>query len=160
MSARAISEALIKKHEQCVLHPYLDACAKWTIGWGNRFLANGDPVTSDTKPMMQADADELFDVIITGLLSQVESMITADDAGDNVIAALTSFAYNEGAFALRGSTLLKLLNAGHKQLAANQFDVWIYGNGRPLDGLRRRRAEEKALFLKEDVPDAAEGRVV
>lgn len=158
-SVRDIAEPLIKKHERCVLHPYLDAANKWTIGWGCRFLANGEPVTQATPAMTQAEADALFDVVIEGLISQIERAVTSPLAGTNALAALTSFAYNVGFYAFSGSTLLKLLNAGHKQLAAGQFGLWVNADGKPNAELIRRRAEEKELFLTED-GDAAEGRIV
>ena len=43
--------------------------------------------------------------------------------------------------------MLKLINQGHFDLAAQQFDRWIYGGGKNLAGLIKRRAEEKMLFL-------------
>lgn len=65
----------------------------------------------------------------------------------NQFAALVSFAYNLGCEALRGSTLMRRLNAGDIQGAADQFGQWIHAGGTTLPGLVRRRAAERALFL-------------
>lgn len=62
--------------------------------------------------------------------------------------ALVSFNYNCGK--LHSSTLLKRINAGDVEGAANEFAKWNKAGGIVLNGLVRRRAAEKALFLKPD----------
>ena len=49
--------------------------------------------------------------------------------------ALVSFAYNLGLRALENSTLLRRLNAGDWQGAADQFGRWVNAGGVRLDGL-------------------------
>ncbi len=66
---------------------------------------------------------------------------------DNQFAALVSFAYNVGTAALAASTLLKKLNSGDMQAAADQFLKWDHAAGVVLKGLTRRRQAERALFL-------------
>ncbi|OJH84352.1 phage lysozyme [Serratia marcescens] len=61
--------------------------------------------------------------------------------------ALVSFAYNLGLRALENSTLLRRLNAGDRQGAADQFGRRVNAGGVRLDGLVARRAAERALFL-------------
>jgi lysozyme len=67
---------------------------------------------------------------------------------ENQYAALVSFEFNVGK--LSESTLLKLLNFGDKEGAANQFVRWnkghVEGKLVPLAGLTRRRTAESALF--------------
>jgi len=43
--------------------------------------------------------------------------------------------------------LLKKLNAGDYPGAAAEFGKWVYGGGKRLDGLVKRRAAEKTLLL-------------
>ena len=66
--------------------------------------------------------------------------------------ALADFTYNEGDGALQKSTLLKKLNAGDYEGAAEQFLVWdeVIVNGKKVvnDDLVKRRQKEKAMFLK------------
>ncbi|WP_335876684.1 lysozyme, partial [Acinetobacter baumannii] len=49
---------------------------------------------------------------------------------------------------LANSTLLKKLNKGDYQGAADQFLVWNKAGGKVMKGLVRRREAERALFLK------------
>ena len=65
----------------------------------------------------------------------------------NQFDALVSLTYNIGIGAFSKSTLLKKLNAGDYKGTSNQFDVWVNAGGKRLDGLVKRRAKEKALFL-------------
>lgn len=67
---------------------------------------------------------------------------------DNQTLALSSFTYNVGKGAFAGSTMLKLINQGQpKDVVANQFDRWTYYQGKPNDGLAKRRKAEKQLYL-------------
>lgn len=64
-------------------------------------------------------------------------------------ASLTSMSYNVGVDNFRRSTLLRKLNAGDYQGAANEFDRWVFAGGIKFKGLLRRRAAEKELFLND-----------
>ena len=66
----------------------------------------------------------------------------------NQFDALLSLEYNIGITYFKSSTLLRLLNQGKYNDAANQFDRWVYANKKKLAGLVKRRSIEKALFLK------------
>lgn len=65
----------------------------------------------------------------------------------NEFDALVSFAFNVGAGAFKGSTLLKKLNAGDRIGAADQFLRWDKSKGIALAGLTRRRLAERNLFI-------------
>jgi len=41
------------------------------------------------------------------------------------------------------------LNSGKYSAAAGEFLKWVYAGGRRIDGLARRRAVERTLFLTE-----------
>lgn len=146
----AIALPLIKKWEGCVLHPNQDIAGHWQIGWGFCYLKHGMMVTAQTPQMTQEQADALLLQLVETVADTVQAMVVAPLATDNQIAALISFAYNEGVHALKDSTLLDLYNHGYIDLAANQFDAWVYAGGKKVNGLINRRAEEKALFLRED----------
>ena len=72
-----------------------------------------------------------------------DAALTVEIPG-NAYSALVSFAYNVRGW--RGSTLLRLVNAGDMAGAAEQFDRWTLSGGRVMRGLVRRRAAERALF--------------
>ncbi len=65
----------------------------------------------------------------------------------NQFDALCDFVYNEGSGHFASSTLLKLLNQGDYQGAADQFLVWDVAGGKVEPGLLARRQQERALFL-------------
>lgn len=65
----------------------------------------------------------------------------------NQFDALVSFVFNVGGGAFASSTLLRHLNAGRYQEAADQFPRWNKQAGKVLKGLTIRRARERELFL-------------
>ena len=58
-------------------------------------------------------------------------------------------AFNCGCGNLNGSTLLKKLNAGDYEGAAQEFLKWDMAAGHHMAGLLRRRQAEELLFLKD-----------
>ena len=136
--------ALAKQYEGCRLIAYPDPAsggAPWTIGYG----ATGPGITRGTVwTQAQADADLIARMTNIGTI--IDGMVTAP-LTDNQKAALCDFAYNLGETALRGSTLLKLLNSELYTAAAAQFAVWNKADGKVMPGLVHRRAAETVLFL-------------
>jgi GH24 family phage-related lysozyme (muramidase) len=66
---------------------------------------------------------------------------------DEQKGALADFANNLGPVALQNSTLLRLLNGGNAQGAADEFKKWVKAGGVTLPGLVKRRDAERALFM-------------
>jgi lysozyme len=75
----------------------------------------------------------------------VSTMVTGP-VNQNQFDALISFAYNLGLGALHGSTLLRLVNQGDMEDAANEFPKWDHAGGVAVAGLTRRRLAEQQLF--------------
>ena len=69
------------------------------------------------------------------------------ELNQNQFDALCSFVYNLGAGSLQVSTLRKKLNNGEYLDAANEFLKWVYGGGKKLKGLVRRRLAEREMFI-------------
>jgi len=65
------------------------------------------------------------------------------------LAAVADFIFNLGPAAYAGSTLRKKVNARDWAGAEREFAKWIYGGGRVLPGLVRRRAAEVLLFRQD-----------
>ena len=63
-------------------------------------------------------------------------------------AACLSFIYNTGRGAFASSTMLKHLKRGNIVAASKEFDKWVHVNGIVVDGLVKRRSQEKRLMLK------------
>lgn len=136
---------LIKNFEGCRLTAYDDGTGVLTVGWGHTGSVNGKPVALGMT-ITQTTADDLLATDLEKFEEGVNKKVS-HDLTPNQFAALVSFAYNEGLGALEGSTLLRLLNAGDTQAAADQFGDWTTADGQVLEGLVRRRAAERALFL-------------
>jgi len=129
---------LIKRFEGLKLKPYLCPAGIASIGYGHTYLVNiNDPAITEEE------ADRLLAQDLKLYEKPVSEMVKVP-INQNQFDALVSFAFNLGTAALRGSTLLKKLNAG--QPCAAEFDRWIFAAGKALPGLVRRRAAERRLF--------------
>jgi lysozyme len=140
---------LIKQFEGFRSKPYLCSAGVPTIGWGSTRYADGTKVTLADPEITLAEADKLF----LDTLKQYELAVDAfcrDDINQYQFDALVSFAYNLGTQALKGSTLLKKVNANPDDVVGitQNFNKWINAGGKPLKGLIKRRAAEAALYFK------------
>lgn len=144
LSRRHINAAglsLLKSFEGLELQAYLDPVGVWTIGYGT---------TSGVYPGMTISRTQA-ETLLKNDLQRFETSVTeavTRPITDNQFSALVSFTYNVGSGAFANSTLLRLLNQGDIQGAANQFLVWVYAGRMVLPGLARRRRAERLLFLK------------
>lgn len=136
---------LIKRHEGLRLTVYRDVAGHPTIGWGHKLLP-GETFTTITlekaEQLLTADIERTWNAIRSG----IKVPLTENQKG-----AVISFAFNVGASAFLGSTLLRKLNAGDKAGAAAEFARWNKarkdGVLTEFPGLTKRRAEEARLFL-------------
>lgn len=153
MKLSANGVQVMHHYEQCRLEAYPDPGSKdghpWTIGWGH---TGPEVVPGLVWTQEQADAAFLADV--HRFERDVESLVRVP-LTQGQFDALVSFAYNVGsdidadtiAEGLGDSTLLRKLNAGDYQGAAQEFRKWVKNDGQVMRGLIRRRASEKALFV-------------
>ena len=132
---------LTEQFEGCRLEAYLDQAGIPTIGYGHI----GGVRMGDKCTQQQAEK---------WLLEEVKN---AEDAVNDLVQvpltqnqfdALVDFVYNLGAGNFEKSTLLRRLNKGDYQGAAEQFGVWNRAGGFVRNGLTRRRMVEKELFLR------------
>ncbi|MCD8127696.1 MAG: glycoside hydrolase family protein [Clostridiales bacterium] len=142
-------QALIKSFEGLCLTATKCAAGVWTIGYGHTGTYNGKAVASGMT-ITKAAAETLLASDLAGFETAVSGYVTVD-LTQNQFDALVSFAFNCGKSALKSSTLLKKLNSGDYDGAAEQFLVWnkITQNGVKVEsaGLTRRRKAERELFL-------------
>jgi lysozyme len=151
MKTNAAGLSLIRQAEGLRLRAYPDPGTggkPWTIGIGTTVYPDGRPVQRGDICTAQ-QADEYLAHDLQGFERDVAAMVRVP-LTENQFASLVSLAYNVGIGALRGSTLLRLLNAGDYAGAANQFPRWNRAAGRVLPGLVKRRAAERDLFLSAD----------
>jgi len=140
---------LIRRSEGFEAKPYRCPAGVPTIGYGSTRYTDGTPVTMQDKPITKDQADAILQVTLIEYEHAVNRYVTVP-LSQSQFDALVDFAYNAGAKNLLTSTLLRMLNAGNYVGAANQFGRWVYGSGRPLPGLVKRRAFERALFVRDE----------
>lgn len=138
---------LIKDFEGLKLEAYLDVGGVPTIGYGTIKYPNGNRVKIGDK-ITKEQADEYFESDIKYFTKNVSKAVSAN-LNSNQFSALVSFTYNLGIGNLSKSTLLKRVNLNpNDPEIANEFAKWINVNGKPVNGLKRRRQEESKLYFK------------
>lgn len=142
VTAAAIAARFIAEHEGFSATSYPDASGR-SIGYGHFIQPHETALITATISKAE------------GLRLLTQDMATATAAVNRAVkvplnnqqrAALISLAYNIGAGAFAGSTLVKKLNAGDTAGAVAQFAAWNKSQGRVLAALTTRRANEAALF--------------
>jgi lysozyme len=137
---------LIKIFEGVRLDVYLDAVRKPTVGIGHLIQPHDGLKVGDTITQEQADTFLAHD--LAHACDGVERVVTVP-LNDNQFGALVSFTFNLGIGNLESSTLLRKLNVGDYDGAANEMLRWNRAGGHVLTGLTRRRQAERDLFLTE-----------
>lgn len=146
---------VIKYYEGLKLEAYQDVGGVWTIGYGD---------TKGVHKNMHITQEQAEERLINRIANEFEPQVlnmlkTSVTQGE--LDALVSFAYNLGAGALQGSTLLRKLNGGDNNGAYNEFTRWIHVGKKPYLGLLRRRVTEQALFKGHNAANAiAKGQAV
>lgn len=138
---------LIKKFEGFSSSPYLCPANIPTIGYGNTFYEDGTKVTMNDESISEDRANEILKYKTNKEFGAFVNRAVDVELNQNQFDALVSFAYNLGNGSLEQSTLLKKLNAGDYDGAADEFLRWNRAGGKILAGLTKRRIEERELFL-------------
>ena len=133
-------KSLIKKYEGLRLTAYKCPAGVWTIGYGHTAGVFAGQKISEKQ------ADEFFDKDIKQFEDAVNSLVKVP-LKQGQFDALVSFVYNVGKTAFANSTLLRMLNSGNYSGAGEQFNRWVFAGGKKLQGLVKRREEEKELFF-------------
>lgn len=142
--------ALMHKWEGCAVKQpdgrfkaYPDPGSKdgkpWTIGWGSTGADIG-PGTIWT----QAECDARFERDLIKYADEVSRAIGDAPTTQNQFDALVSFHYNTGQ--IKSATLTKLHVKGDYAGAQREFAKWVLNDGKPMQGLKNRRADEAALY--------------
>lgn len=136
----ALAACFVSGWEGERLTAYPCSAGVWTIGFGHtKGVKQGDTCTEE-----QARAWLLEDLADTQirLARYINVPVTQNEA-----IALVSLAFNVGVGALSCSKLLRKLNSGDREGAAEEFLDFDLANGKRLAGLTRRRKAEHDLFL-------------
>lgn len=133
---------LIKSFEGCVLTGYPDVGGVPTVGYGS----TGPDVYIGMK-ITQAEAERRLAKELEHFENGVSNLVKVA-INQNEFDALVSFSFNVGLGAFQRSTLLRLLNDGtERDIVSSEFLRWNKVDGKPVEGLTRRRKAEQALFL-------------
>lgn len=146
MQALRLAIELIKGYEGCSLTVYRCPAGIPTIGWGTVVASMSQP------PITQAQADVWLAREAERAMLSALKLAPELGAFPERLAAVTSFIYNLGSGRFRNSTLRRRIRARRWEEAAAEFAKWVYGGGRKLPGLVKRRAAEAALFLSAKSP--------
>ena len=138
--------ALIKQFEGCRLEAYKDSVGVWTIGWGTTAAAGVGIKPEAGMKITQDEADWYLEKTVAKFAEGVSDALR-NNVTDNQFAACVSLAYNIGVPRFAASSVVKWINAGDFEGAANSFLLWNKAGGKVLKGLVRRREAERALFL-------------
>lgn len=132
--------ALIKQSEGFYPCRYVDVAGVATIGYGH---------TRTVESLPKCIGYEKVESLLSDDLRGTERCIYQHvdvPLSQNQYDALSSFTFNLGCGALRNSTLLRKLNRGEYDGAADEFHRWNKAGGRVWEGLVKRRARERWLF--------------
>lgn len=148
--------AIIQRHEGFRAEPVQMPDGAWVVGYSHVRAGEPGPAlteveAADLLTMDVAPTERLVNALVKQPLTQSQ------------FDALVSFAFSIGGEAFATSQVLRRVNAGDFVAAACAMDAWrkaeVNGELEVVDALVRRRADEKALFLKE-VDSAASPSVI
>ena len=97
------------------------------------------------------DTDARLAADLGRFVREVDQAIGDAPTSASQFDALVSFHYNTGA--IFRATLTRKHKAGDYPGAAAEFGKWIHNAGKPMKGLRNRRAEEAALYRSDQGSD-------
>lgn len=132
---------LLKRFEGCRLTAYQDIVGVWTIGYGETLGVH--PGMSWT----QDEADSRLRLRALQFLMAVGKACPVLMNYPNRWAAATCLAYNIGMGAFRASSVCRLSKRQEWQRAADSFWLWNKAGGKVVNGLTRRRTEERRTYL-------------
>lgn len=138
--------SLIKEFEGFSPTPYPDVVKVNTIGYGTTVYPNGNKVLLSDPKCNEAQAEVWLQNDLKRFVDDLNRMVKGRVAQQQ-FDALCSLIYNIGATHFQNSTLLRKLNAGDIQGAADEFPKWNKAGGKVVQGLVNRRAKERKLFL-------------
>jgi lysozyme len=141
MQFSAAGLELLKRSEGFRDHVYLDVAGFPTIGYGHRLLHP----ESFPKGISEAQATEILVSDVRDAEQAVERLVKVA-LTQGQFDALVDFCFNLGQGKLAGSTLLKDLNAGQYESAAEQLLRWDHAGAQECPALKARREAEFELW--------------
>lgn len=148
---------MMKRYEGFSSAPYVDMVGVSTIGYGNTYYPDRRKVKMTDKHLTEPQAAQLaMDIVNLDFAPAVNKIfkdeIASGALNQNMFDALVSLAYNIGVNALaKSNSVTGNIKKGDYKSAANGFLLWdkgrVGGKLQAINGLTRRRREERDLFL-------------
>lgn len=136
--AVALSVALTTQYEGTVDHTYRDP-----IGIITSCTGHTGPELRMGQTFTPAQCDEQ---LYADLLKHADALnCVTRPLSNGQKAAFLSFAFNVGNSKFCGSGIVRKANAGDLAGACAELSRWVYASGKPLPGLVKRRAAERAV---------------
>ena len=132
---------LILKYEGFRGEAYYCPAGIMSIGYGTTFYENNEPVKAGDK-ITQERALQLVNWYCKNFI-----FFPKGDFSEDQKTALCSLIYNIGQRAFNRSKCRRAIEDKNWKEAYENWN-WIYANGKVLNGLVKRREEEKKLFFR------------
>ena len=133
---------LIGNAESCRTKPYMCPANVLTVGIGS---------TTNVKPGKTYTHEEIAAMWASDMKSAekcVNLYANGREMNDNQFSAVSSLTFNIGCGNLQTSTLARYANRQQWGAMCGQFNRWVYANGKKLNGLVKRRADEYKLCVE------------
>ncbi len=150
MKFSAAGMELLKRSEGFRSRVYLDAAGFPTIGFGHRMVHP----ESYPRGVNDTQAETILASDVRETEQAVEHMVKVS-LTQGQFDALVDFCFNLGAGRLASSTLLKVLNRGRYEDAAQQLLLWDQADGHENDALKTRREAEVQLWNSSETENQA-----
>lgn len=152
MALTPVGLGFIKSWEGYRATIYICAAGIPTIGYGHALMTKAERKLYEGVSISKEQALQLLLKDLAKFEASVDKLVKVKLEAHQR-DALVSLCYNIGIGAFAASTLLKLLNQGHYNLAAEQFNRWINGGKPPkaIQGLVNRRRKEYKMFKGETI---------
>lgn len=144
-----IAAPFIREKEGLRLKAYRCSAGVSTIGYGHTGdVPEGQEITKErAEGLLKTDVRQAASYVVSAVRECTEGQFIA----------LVSLVFNVGPTAFKNSRLVAKLNAGDIEGAADEFDNWVYAKNPKTGkkeislGLKARRADEKEMFLSDNV---------
>jgi len=131
----------VPKNDPARAYPYVCPAGYHTIGYGHLCKPDHPPITVAEAEVYLAED------LVTALTATLRYCPVLVTESESRLAAILDFTFNLGAGRLQTSTLRRRINQRDWANAGQELRRWVYGGGKVLPGLVKRREAEALRLL-------------
>ena len=131
----------VPKNDPARAYPYVCPAGYHTIGYGHLCKPDHPPITVAEAEVYLAED------LVTALTATLRYCPVLVTESESRLAAILDFTFNLGAGRLQTSTLRRRINQREWANAGHELRRWVYGGGKVLPGLVKRREAEALRLL-------------